>query len=214
MARRIRTRPFRLLTQLNLHVAVVSLLLLFDLVLGTRLLVAWHDSHSDQSAQYNADLATYAQLQAQSARLQALPGQLAGSRRQADTFVSARIPGSDSEVLAELGVLTTRNHVRLSRANYVPRPAISGLVEMRMDANVSGDYTAVMHFVNDVERDRNHAFFIIRSIVLTGQQGGLVNLRIVMTTYLRTDAANAALLQPVGAGGDSGASGADPGEVQ
>ncbi len=51
-----------------------------------------------------------------------------------------------------------------------------------------------MHFINDVERDKNHAFFTIRSITLSGQQGGEVNLRVRMTTYLRTDAAGSAAL--------------------
>jgi hypothetical protein len=31
-------------------------------------------------------------------------------------------------------------------------------------------------------------FFIINGITLTGQQGGLVNLRLKLTTYLRSDA--------------------------
>ena len=213
-------RPRSLLSQaltlLNAHIAVVALLLIFDLVLATRLLVAWHDSRSDHSAQYNADLATYAQLQSQAAHLQALPARLASSRRQADAFVSARVPLTDSEVISELGALSTRDHVRLSRASYTPAPAIPGMVELRIEASVSGEYTPIMHFINDMERDKDHAFFIIRSITLTGEQGGLVSLRLRLTTYMRVDAANAALLEP--ANRESGAAGESTrestGEVQ
>ncbi len=197
----------QLLTQLNAHVAVVALLLVFDLTLATRLLIAWHGGRSDQSAQYNADLQTYAQLQKQAGRLQSLPAQLSSSRTQADAFLRARVPVSDSAVLAELGALTNRDHVRLSRAGYTPAPAIPGVTELRVDANVAGEYTAVMHFINDLERDKNDAFFIIRSVTLTGQQGGLVNLRVRMTTYMLSDAASAAVLQ-------AGSRSAESGEVQ
>ncbi len=192
----------RVFTTLNVHLAVVFFLLAFDLILGTKLLVAWHQGHSDETAQYDADLRTYAQLQSQAARLQALPGQLTSSRTQADAFIDSRIPASDSVLLNELGTLTTHNHVRLSRAAYPVGPAIPGIVEARVDANVTGEYTQVMHFLNEVERDKNHAFFIIRSVTLTGQQGGMVNLRVRMTTYLRGDMANAALQ---GAGAQNGA---------
>ncbi len=188
------------LTTLNLHLAAVVLLLVFDLVLGTKLALAWHRGHSDQTAEYNADLRTYAQLQAQAGRLQGLPEQLARSRTRAGEFIDARIPASDSVVVAELGQLTTRNHVRLSRAAYTPAPAIPGLGELRIDTNVTGEYGPVMHFINDVERDKSHAFFIIRSITLTGQQGGVVNLRMRMTTFMRSDASAPALLQPAGVG--------------
>ena len=193
MRRRIhRSQVF---TPLNVHLAGVLLLLVLDLVLGTKLLVAWHGSHSDQTAEYAANLHTYQLLQAQASRFQQLPAQLQTSRTQAGSFAAARIPTTESAVLAELGALCGRDHVRLSRAAYPAAPVLPGLVEMRIDANVTGGYQPIMHFINDLERDKNHAFFLIRSITLSGQQGGEVNLRVRMTTYLRTDAANAAALQ-------------------
>jgi hypothetical protein len=39
-----------------------------------------------------------------------------------------------------------------------------------------------MRFVNSMERDQN--YFVIRSMQLTGQQGGQVNLRILASTWL------------------------------
>ena len=190
MSRR-RTLVSQAITQLNLHLAVAGTLLVLVLVLLTRTVVAWHDSRSDQSAQYDADLATYAQLKAQTGRLRTLPAELRSARTAAQGFVADRVPASDSTVLAELGALTARDHVRLSRAAYTYAPAIPGLVELRLEANVTGEYVPVMHFINDVERDKNHAFFIIRTITLTGQQGGSVNLRVRMTTYMLGDAAGA-----------------------
>ena len=191
----------QIFTQLNAYIALVALLLISDLYLATRLAVAWHDSHSDQSVQYNADLATYAQLQSQAAHLHALPAELRESRSTADAFIATRIAASDSAMLSELGALTARDHVRLSRATYAPAPAIPGIVEFRVEANVTGEYAQIMHFINDMERDKNHVFIILRSITLTGQQGGQVNLRVRLATYVRADAASAAILQAPNRGG-------------
>ena len=52
-----------------------------------------------------------------------------------------------------------------------------------MDAGISGNYPQIMHFVNSLERDQT--FFVIRAMALTGQQGGLVNLRLRVSTWLR-----------------------------
>jgi hypothetical protein len=40
-----------------------------------------------------------------------------------------------------------------------------------------------MHFINGLERSKT--FFLINGLTLTGQQGGLVNLRLRLITYLR-----------------------------
>jgi hypothetical protein len=49
-----------------------------------------------------------------------------------------------------------------------------------------------MRFVNSLERDQT--FFVIRAMGLTGQQGGLVNLRLRVSTWLRpADAAASGL---------------------
>jgi hypothetical protein len=58
-----------------------------------------------------------------------------------------------------------------------------GLTEISMDASISGDYPSIMRFINSLERDP--MFFIIRAMALTGQQGGLVNLRLRVSTWLR-----------------------------
>jgi type IV pilus assembly protein PilO len=182
------------LTPLNLFAAAIALLLVFDLSLATRLAVAWHQSGSDQSAQFQADLARYAQLQAQVGRLRSLPTAVSSSRSATERFLDARIPNSDASVVQELGRLAGENNVRLTRAQYVLAPAAPGLAEQRIDAAVSGPYTPLMHFINGLERDKDHSFFIIRNLALTGQQGGTVNLRLRVTTYMRVDPATAAII--------------------
>ena len=52
-----------------------------------------------------------------------------------------------------------------------------------MDASIAGEYRAVVGAVNALERD--HLFFVISNITLTGQQTGQVNLLLRLTTYLR-----------------------------
>jgi hypothetical protein len=73
--------------------------------------------------------------------------------------------------------------VRLTRVQYTQGDPGPGLTEISMDASISGDYPSIMRFINSLERDP--MFFIIRAMALTGQQGGLVNLRLRVSTWLR-----------------------------
>jgi hypothetical protein len=52
-----------------------------------------------------------------------------------------------------------------------------------MDAGITGQYPQIMKFINSLERDQ--IFFLIRTMSLTGQQGGIVSLRLQMSTWLR-----------------------------
>jgi type IV pilus assembly protein PilO len=176
----------KLLTLLNLHIAGVVLLLGLNLFVLTRLILAWHDASTDQTAEYESQHMTYEQLQSQMSHLQGLPEKVDQARKDADAFYEKRFAPNNSTMLSELGALAGKNSVRLTRAQYQPTPSINGLTELRVDASLSGEYTQLMHFINDLERDKNHVFFIINTLTLSGQQGGLVNLRLRMTTYLRS----------------------------
>ncbi len=76
-----------------------------------------------------------------------------------------------------------KSGVRLSRVQYTQGASSNELTEISMDCGISGEYPQIMHFVNGLERDQN--FFVIRSMALTGQQGGMVNLRLRVSTWLR-----------------------------
>jgi hypothetical protein len=52
-----------------------------------------------------------------------------------------------------------------------------------MDAILNGDYRPLVLFMNSLERDK--MFFLINGVTLTGQQSGMVGLRLKLTTYLR-----------------------------
>jgi hypothetical protein len=119
--------------------------------------------------------------------LRGLDAKLARATEEADKFSRQRLPASDSEVAGELGTLTKKQAVRLTRAQYFHDPVLAGsageLTEVRIDATLSGDYRALVQFINSLERD--NLFFVIHTETLTGQQSGTVNLRLGMTTYER-----------------------------
>ncbi|MDP9050843.1 MAG: hypothetical protein M3O31_09010 [Acidobacteriota bacterium] len=176
------------LTPLNLHWAGVGLLVLVNVFLLVRLGLLWHDEKN-----HDADAMAEQRIELKTAELGAMPlrgldAKLATATGEADRFYRERLPGSYSEVAAELGKLTKRAPVRLVRVQYLPATVLAGtsaqLNEVKMDATLSGDYRALVIFMNLLERDK--MFFVINAVTLTGQQTGTVSLRLRLTTYLRT----------------------------
>jgi hypothetical protein len=158
------------------------------LFLGIRAILAIHAAGAVDSDTYQQEQITYAQLKSQMSHLEGLPDKVDQAHKDADDFYEKRIAPNYSTIAEELGTAYVKNQVRLTRAQYTATPSIDGLTELRIDANLSGDYTALMHFINDLERDKDHVFLIIDGLTFTGQQGGLVNLRLRLTTYLRANA--------------------------
>jgi type IV pilus assembly protein PilO len=178
----------RYLTLLNLHIAGVVVLAGVMLFYAIKAAIAFHETGATESAAYQQQQIQYAQLKAEMAHIQGLPQKVDQSRDDAQHFFEKRIAPNYSAIAEELGTLTVKNQVRLSRAQYGGAPAIDGLTELRIDANLTGDYAGMMHFINDLERDKNHVFFLINDVTFTGQQGGLVNLRLRMTTWISASA--------------------------
>ncbi|HEX3662802.1 MAG TPA: hypothetical protein VHU89_15310 [Acidobacteriaceae bacterium] len=177
-----------LFTKLNLHFAVLGVILVADIVLAVKFGLAWEAIRSGQSGAYVQQELRYGQLEAQMQHLNGLPKKVEESHAQAQAFFDQRIAPNNSTILAQLGAVASKNHVRLSRSGYDYSPSVDGLTEVRIDAGLSGQYTDLMHFINDLERDKDHVFFIIDGVTLTGQQGGLVNLRLRLRTYVQAGA--------------------------
>jgi hypothetical protein len=177
-------------TPLNLHLTLVAVLLIVDIIFGIRVVLAQRAIHSDETPTFTAKEIHYGQLQAQMEHIQNLPTKVRRARRDADKFINNRIAPNDSTIAGELGNLAAKENVQLTNAQYMMTPASDGLTQVRIDASLSGQYAPLMHFINDLERDKNHVFFIISGITLNGQQGGLVNLRLRVDTYMRADAAS------------------------
>lgn len=198
---RLTARARALLTAVNLHYAGVAALLVIVLYIVAHLLFlsqALKDHNADALSQQRT-LLTTARLQAQP--LRGIDSKITTSTEDADAFYADRLPYAYSQVLSELGHLTQKTNVRLANVQYAQAPVLAGqyaLTELRMDASVSGDYRPIVEFINNLERDK--MFFVINGINLSGQQTGMVNLRIRLTTYLRAasdeEAAAQAATQP------------------
>jgi type IV pilus assembly protein PilO len=175
-------------TKLNLHFILLALVVAADIFIGVRFALAWKAIRSDQSSEFVQEEARLGQLEVQMQHLNGLPKKVDAADGQAHTFYDARIAPNYSTVLAQLGAVATKSNVKLSRAAYAQNGAFGGLTELHIDAGLSGQYSDLMHFINGIERDQDHVFFTINGVTLNGQQGGLVNLRLRMTTYLRAGA--------------------------
>jgi len=190
-----------IMSVLNLHIAAVSLLAVVNLVLLIQLLLAWNTLRADRPEQLAVQQTELRAAQLQAMPLRNLPQRVKDSQDGAAKFFDTRVAGADSAMLTELGQIAQKTDVRLGRVQYALAPALKDTSEVRIDATVSGDYTPIMRFINSLERDK--MFFVINGLTLTGQQGGLVNLRLRVTTYLH--GSDADRLQPAAGSSDEGA---------
>lgn len=180
----------KFLAPLNLHLAGLVAFLILDLVLGIRFAVAWHIAQGQPEEQLNNQRTEIKTLNLENAPLRGLDTKIDKSSKAIDEFYAKRIPPNYSAIAAELGDLEVKNHVRLGTVRYTQAAAIPSLTEVRMDASLSGDYPSIMKFINGVERDK--IFFVIDALTFNGQQGGMVSLRLRLSTYLRPGDAIAA----------------------
>ncbi len=128
-------------------------------------------------------------LLSETAPLRGIEKRIVATREQVDSFYAERIPANYSSIAIRIGELEVQSGVRLSHVQYTQGPPGTNLTEISMDAGITGTYPQIMRFVNELERDRN--FFVIRAMVLTGHEGGLVSLRLRVSTWLRTADATA-----------------------
>ncbi len=209
---RLTERAKALLTAVNLHYAGVAALLVFVLYLALHLVFtiqALHAADADAQARQRITLRA-AQIAAEP--LRGIDVKIANSTKDANEFSLTRLPYETSQIAAELGALTQKQNIRLSRVQYAYAPVLSGagaLTEARLDASLSGDYRPLVEFINSLERDK--MFFVINGITLTGGQSGAVNLRMRLTTYLRSPVGDeetaAAAAVPAAANGAAAAAG-------
>jgi type IV pilus assembly protein PilO len=175
------------LTPLNLHWAAVGVLVLLNLYLLVHLVILWHLSGSYNAAAFEDQNTELRVARVAAQPLRGLDDKLADATKGADSFYNGRLPQSYSEVASELGALTRKAGVRLSGAQYTPAVVLLNspgqLTEVNIDARLSGDYRPLVLFLNSLERDKT--FFVIRAVTFNGQQSGTVNLRLLLTTYLR-----------------------------
>ena len=175
------------ITAQHWHYGAIILLLLLNLTLAVRLIFAWNRAKQGDAANIASSQSQYRAMKLKTTPLKGLDKKIDQAKVDQHAFYDKRFPPNSSAVLTELGALAVKNNVLLARDQYAYRKPQQGLVEMQIEATLSGDYAPVVRFINGLERD--HIFFTIRGIALNGQQGGVVSLRMVLTTYLRADTA-------------------------
>jgi type IV pilus assembly protein PilO len=120
----------------------------------------------------------------QVAPLKDLPQKVVLAGNQITDFYKKRFPTQNSQVPTEFGKLATANSVLIEQAKYPVKEAeLGGLQPMEIEADLAGNYTALAHFINALERDE--MFFIINSVTLGGQPQGPVKLNVKLETYLK-----------------------------
>jgi Tfp pilus assembly protein PilO len=160
-------------------------LLVVVILLGTRFGLDWAATSAHTTDVLSGKQVELKALELQTAPLRGLDKRVNLTRGQIQDFYDKRIPARYSSILEEVGSLSVKSGVRLSRMQYTQGVAGRDLTEIAMDAGVTGEYSQIMRFINSLERDKN--FFVIRAMQLTGQQGGIVNLRLRVSTWLRPE---------------------------
>ena len=184
----------RLASPLTWHYVGFSILLVAVIALATRFALDWaatSASTTDALAEKQIQLKS---LEVQTAPLRGLDKKIDQTRSDIKDFYAKRIPHSYSEIAAQIGDLEVKSGVRLTRLQYAQKPAENNLSEITLDAGITGEYPQIMHFINSLERSKT--LFVIRGMGLTGQQGGAVNLRLQLSTWLRPADAAASGLPP------------------
>lgn len=177
------------ITARHWHYALVGVLILLNLALAVRLAYAWQRAQAGDAAQLQQRESQYQAMRLKTKPLRGLDRKIDQAKLDQQSFYDKRFPASDSDVLKKLGALAVKNDVLLSREQYAYGKLNQGVYEIRLDASLSGDYAPIVRFINDLERDK--MFFIIDGIALSGQQNGIVSLRMRLSTFLRSPATGA-----------------------
>jgi hypothetical protein len=121
-------------------------------------------------------------MQLKTRPLRGLDKKIVQAKSDQQAFYAKRFPENYSAWLTELGKLAVQNNVLLLHGQYTQGKPDQGLSEIRMEESLSGDYAPVVRFINGLERDK--MLFLIEGIALSGQQNGVVSLRMRLATYL------------------------------
>jgi len=173
----------RLASPLTWHFVAFAVLLIAVIGLSIRFGLDWAATSTSSSDALAGKQVQLKALDMQTAPLRGLDKRVDDSRAQMQAFYAKRIPPNYSSIATRVGELALKGPVRLTRVNYTQGPPGPDFTEISLDAGITGDYPQIMRFVNGLERDQT--FFVIRAMSLTGQQGGLVNLRLRVSTWLR-----------------------------
>jgi type IV pilus assembly protein PilO len=181
-----------LTSPLTWHYVGFAALLLLVIGLGVRLGLDWKTISSDSDSALAGRQIQLKAMELQALPLRGLDKRVDESRAQMQSFYGKRIPSNYSTISGRIGELEVASGVRITRLQYAQGISGPDLTEIVIDSSISGEYPQMMRFINSLERDQT--FFLIRAMALAGQQGGQVNLRLSLSTWMRrADAAASGL---------------------
>jgi type IV pilus assembly protein PilO len=192
----------RLTSPLTWHYAGFAVLLLLVIGLAVRLGLDWAATNGRSTDALAGKQVELKAMDLQTAPLRGLDKRVDLSRAQIESFYQKRIPPNYSSISNRIGELEVKSGVRLSRLQYSQGQPGADLTEISLEAGISGEYPDIMRFINSLERDQT--FFVIRAMQLAGQQGGEVNLRLRVSTWLRPADAEASGLPATSPPGENG----------
>lgn len=184
----------RLSSPLTWHYVGFGVLLVLAIGLAVRLGLDWAATNARSADALAGKKVEWNVMDKRTAPLRGLDKRVAASREEIQDFYKKRIPPNYSSFATRIGELEVKSGARLSRVQYTQGPQGADLTEVSLDAGIGGSYPDIMRFVNGLERDQ--MFFVVRGMQLTGQQGGLVNLRLRVSTWMRPEDAAASGLPP------------------
>ena len=165
----------------------IAILLVVDLAAAAVLLSPIVGSEKSRLSEMDR---LWKELQAKTRQVEPLRGmdkKVALAQKQIDEFYQQRLTSQDSIISSELGKVAAQSGVKISDIKYkVKDPESVGLLPMEIEANLSGDYLQLVRFINALERDQ--LFFTIDSVLLGGEQGGVVKLQMKLETFLKASA--------------------------
>ncbi|HWY54348.1 MAG TPA: GspMb/PilO family protein [Terriglobales bacterium] len=110
------------------------------------------------------------------------------ARKQIDQFYAERLPAQDSAISTDLGKVAAQSGVKIGSIKYSMKEGdMAGVQRVEIEADLAGDYLQLVRFINALERDQ--MFFLVDSVSLGGEQGGVVKLQLKLETYLKTGVA-------------------------
>jgi type IV pilus assembly protein PilO len=184
----------RLTSPLTWHYAGFAVLFVVVIGLSIRLGLDWAATNARSTDALASKQIELKAMDLATAPLRGLDKRVEEFHTVLEQFYAKRIPANYSSIATRVGELEVKSGARLSRVQYTQGPPGQELTEISMDAGISGEYPAIMRFINSLERDQN--FFVVRQMSLTGQQGGVVNLRLRVSTWMRPADAAASGLAP------------------
>ena len=144
-----------------------------------------------QSARQNQLHELWKDLQQKTREVEPLRGldkKVPVARKQIDQFYAERLPAQDSAISTDLGKVAAQSGVKIGSIKYSMKEGdMAGVQRVEIEADLAGDYLQLVRFINALERDQ--MFFLVDSVSLGGEQGGVVKLQLKLETYLKTNTA-------------------------